>query len=129
MRAYSLPWAPPSAPTDPVPLLMRGTFAQTFEEIVSSPGFTGDPFENMPRSSTPATPAILAYTDDRILPSSKTNAVGFRNNKRSRSSILAACFLAAYASTPGGHPPNGNARYAPARCGFDAEGLAPPGSQ
>ncbi len=129
MRAYSLPWAPPSAPTNPVPLLMRGTFAQSFEEIISSPGFAGDPFENMPRSQTPATPAILACNGRPDAAFQQTNAVGIRNYGRSRSSILAACFLAAYASTPGGRPPNGNARYSPARYGFDERGLAPPGSR
>jgi hypothetical protein len=36
------------------------------------PGFTGDPFESMPWSSTPAIPVVLALTDDRILPSAQS---------------------------------------------------------
>ena len=38
-----------------------------------------------------------------------------------------ACFLAAYASTPEGHPLRGKAHYRPARYGFDRVGFSPTG--
>src|SRR5882724_8621594 len=51
----------PSCPDRPGSFGLGRTLDPFFtEEIVSSPGFTGDPFENMPWSSTPATPDALA---------------------------------------------------------------------
>ena len=57
------------------------------------------------------------------------NAVSFRHGDRFRSSILTACFLTVYASTPASRPANGNTHFSPARYGFGEGGLSPPGSR
>jgi hypothetical protein len=83
----------------------------------------------MPRSSTPATPVVLALTDNRILPSASMNGVGFRNDDnfgaQSSRPAFSLCTLR--------HPPvtrrHGNTRYRSARYGFDRTGLPPVGSQ
>ena len=69
---------------------MRGTDAHRSEEIASSPGFTEDPFESMPRSQTPATPTALALSGGWILPS----------HFRTRSAFATACDFGAQSSRP-----------------------------
>ena len=90
VRARSLLWARPPVPQTRFHFLMRETFAQSSEEIASSPGFTGDPFESMPRSWTPATPAALALAGDQILPSSY----------RTLSAFAMGNYLGAHSSRP-----------------------------
>ena len=104
------------------------TDAHIRTETGSSPRFTGSPFGCMPRPSTPATLGQPRMTAVQVLPSAPATA-STSLCLRFRSSILAACILAVYASTAVSRPTTGNTRYRPARYGFDRAGLAPAGLQ